>query len=92
MLGVEAVLSALNEADPYGLQPGSPAGVPVDEYAREARDIAEILAQQGRVSQDDVDGIWESWFNEPLVDVIGIAGVTALVARMNSLRTVVGRW
>ncbi|MFL0564942.1 hypothetical protein ACH0CG_04250 [Microbacterium sp. 179-I 1D1 NHS] len=52
---------------------------------REARDIAEVLAQQGRVSQDDVDGIRESWFDEPLVDVIGIAEVTALVVRMNSL-------
>ncbi len=85
MLEVEAVLLTLNEADPYGLQPGSPAGVPADEYAREARDIAELLAQQGRVSQRDVDGIWESWFNEPLVGVIGIAEGTALVAQMNSL-------
>ncbi|EZP27512.1 hypothetical protein [Microbacterium oleivorans] len=83
--GVDAVIAALNDVDPYGLAPGEPDGAPSDEYAPEASELAGILAQQGSVSSQDVDRVWQHWFGDTLTGVIGASAMTAFVARLNEL-------
>ena len=80
-----AVMAVLNEVDPYGLEPGGKDGCPVDEYAPEASAFAGVLTRRGRATVDDVDRIWQRWFNEPLIGVIGRDAVTEFVARLNDL-------
>ncbi|OUM42640.1 hypothetical protein B8W73_07355 [Arthrobacter agilis] len=82
---VAGVIGLLNDLDPYGLEPGTAAGAPQDEYEPEAHPIARLLLNSGSVSSDQVDRIWRQWFQEPLSKVIGAAKAERFCVRLNSL-------
>lgn len=80
-----AVMAALNDVDPYGLEPGDGDGFPVDEYEPEASALAGVLIRRGRATVEEVDRVWQRWFGEPLSAVIGGEAVDEFVARLNGL-------
>ena len=82
---VAAVIALLNDLDPFGLEPGTAAGAPHDEYEPEAHPIATLLLKSGSVSKNQVDAIWQEWFREPLSESIGAAEAERLVLSLNSL-------
>lgn len=82
---VAAVIALLNDLDPYGLEPGTPAGAPNDEYEPEAHRIASLLFKSGSVSSTQVDAIWQEWFQEPLSEVVGAATAERFCVSINSL-------
>ena len=53
------VIELLNDLDPYGLEPGTAEGAPQDEYESEASPIVSLLLNNGSVSRNEVDAIWE---------------------------------
>lgn len=79
------VIGLLNELDPYGLEPGSAAGAPQDEYETEASPIASLLLNNGSVSRNQVDAIWKDWFQESLSQVIGAVKAERFCVSLNSL-------
>lgn len=84
---VASVVVLLNDLDPYGLDPGTAEGAPPDVYELEASPIARLLLTHGSVSNDDVDAIWQEWFQEPLSDVIGAEAMDRFSADLNLLPT-----
>ncbi len=84
---VKSVVAALNDLDPYGLDPGRAGGAPQNEYEPEASPIARLLLVQGSLSSDEVDAIWREWFNQPLSEVIGFEAINRFCASLNSLHT-----
>jgi hypothetical protein len=82
---VAQVLALLTELDPYGLEPGRPGGTPADEYDIEARPLADILAQYGRVTAEQVNELWQHYFGEPLSAVVGDGRLEELTAELNRL-------
>jgi hypothetical protein len=82
---VAAVIELLNDVDPYGLEPGTAAGAPHDEYEPEAYPITSLLLNSRSVSRNQVDAIWQEWFQEPLSEVIGAAKAERFCASLNSL-------
>ena len=79
------VLAALSDVDPFGLEPGSPDGAPLDEYEMEAVDLVRILLKAGAVTTHDVEAVWMRWFSESLVLRIGPPGMAQLIDRLNAL-------
>lgn len=79
------VIGLLNDLDPYGLEPGTAAGAPQDEYEPEASPIASLLLNNGSVSRNQVDAIWQDWFQESLSQVIGDAEAERFSVSLNSL-------
>jgi len=79
------VLVVLNDADPCGLEPGSPEGAPLDEYEMEAVDLVRILLKAGAVTPHDVEAVWMHWFSESLVLRIGPPRMAQLIDRLNAL-------
>lgn len=82
---VAAVIALLNDLDPCGLEPGTAAGAPHDEYEPEAHPIASLLLNSGSVSRDQVDAIWQECFQEPLSEVTGPAKAERFCVSLNSL-------
>jgi hypothetical protein len=79
------VTALLNDLDPYGLEPGSADGAPQDEYETEASPIASLLLNHGSVSRNQVNAVWQDWFQEPLSQVIGDAEAERFCVSLNSL-------
>lgn len=79
------VIQLLNDLDPYGLEPGTTAGAPQDEYETEASPIASLLLNNGSVSRNQVDAIWQAWFQESLSEVIGDVEAERFCISLNSL-------
>lgn len=79
------VIELLNDLDPYGLEPGTAEGAPQDEYETEASPIVSLLLNNGSVSRNQVDAIWEDWFQEPLSQVVGAAKAEGFCISLNSL-------
>ncbi|MHA7142941.1 MULTISPECIES: hypothetical protein [unclassified Arthrobacter] len=79
------VISLINDLDPYGLEPGTAAGAPQDEYETEASPIASLLLNNGSVSRNQMDAIWQEWFHESLSQVIGDAEAERFCVSLNSL-------
>jgi hypothetical protein len=84
---VTSVVALLNDLDPYGLQPGTAEGAPQNEYEPEASPMARLLLNHGSISSDDVDAIWQEWFQEPLSEFIGAAAMNRFCADLNLLPT-----
>ena len=82
---VAAVIALPNDLDPYGLEPGTAEGAPDDEYESEAYPVASLLLNSGSVSRDQVDTIWQEWFQEPLSGAIGAAQAERFCVSLNSL-------
>jgi hypothetical protein len=59
---VEQIMEVLNRHDPMGLEPAVEA--PWDEYEPEARDLAQLLHVNGRVTGEEVNEVWRKWFDE----------------------------
>ncbi|QCR42141.1 hypothetical protein C1N74_16300 (plasmid) [Microbacterium sp. SGAir0570] len=78
-------MAVLNEADPYGLEPGTPEGAPKDEYEMEAVDLTRMLLKNGVVTTQEVERVWMRWFDESLAQRIGVPQLTRLVDRLNAL-------
>jgi hypothetical protein len=81
---VAEVIRLLNDLDPYDLEPGAATGAPQDEYETEAHYIARFLLKSGSVSSDQVDTIWQEWFQQPLSEVIGAARAERFCVSLNS--------
>jgi len=79
------VLAVLSDVDPYGLEPGSPEGAPLDEYEMEAVDLVRILLKAGVVTVHDVEAVWMRWFSESLVLRLGPPRMAHLVDCLNAL-------
>ncbi|WP_338403212.1 hypothetical protein [Arthrobacter bussei] len=79
------MITALNELDPYGLDPGTVDGAPHDEYEPEARPMASLLLTRGSISRAQIDAIWQDWFHEPLSDVISPDETQRFCTKLNSL-------
>ncbi|KQM24977.1 hypothetical protein ASL10_04760 [Frigoribacterium sp. Leaf8] len=75
------VLAVLSDVDPYGLEPGSPEGAPLDEYEMEAVDLVRMLLMAGVVTAQDVEAVWMHWFSESLVLRLGPPRMAHLVDR-----------
>ncbi|MFI2102808.1 hypothetical protein ACH436_05915 [Isoptericola sp. NPDC019693] len=84
---VSGVLTLLNDADPYGLDPGTPGGAPLAEYDLEAEPIAKHLVDNGSITVEEVDVIWRHWFSESLSGpgCLGRPAAEHFVARLNEL-------
>ncbi|MEU2199211.1 hypothetical protein [Isoptericola sp. NPDC019482] len=84
---VSGVVALLNDADPYGLEPGKPGGAPIDEYELEAEPIAKHLFDGGSITVEQVDAIWRHWFSESLSGsgCYGRSATEEFVARLNEL-------
>lgn len=76
-------IGLLNDLNPYGLKPGIAAGAPQDEYEAEASPIASLLLNNGSVSRNQADAIWQDWFQEPLSQIIGAANVERFCVSLN---------
>jgi hypothetical protein len=63
----DRVIEVLNRHDPMGLSPGDDEefSPPWDEYAPEARELAQLLHANGTVSSTEVDEVWRRWFDQP---------------------------
>jgi hypothetical protein len=83
---VAAVIALLNNLDPYGLEPGTAEGSPHDEYEAEAHSIASLLLNTGSISTNQVDAIWQKWFQEPLSATVGAMKAERFCAGLNSLK------
>jgi hypothetical protein len=79
------VLSLLSDLDPYGLTPGRPGGAPKDEYDIEARPMALRLVEEGRITLDQVDAIWLTWFGDTLSTTVGRLEAERFVTRLCTL-------
>jgi len=79
------VLALLSELDPYRLDPGTPDGAPADEYAPEADAIARHLLSHRAINLEQVDAIWQDWFDESLSQISGTGAAENLVVRLNQL-------
>lgn len=85
---VDRVLVALNDLDPYGLEPGAEDGAPWDEYELEAVPMVRELITAGSITGDQIDAIWSAWFGETLSGRTDPSRFEAFVARVNA----VGPW
>lgn len=81
----DRVLELLTEADPMKLDPGLSAGAPADEYRVEAEAIAAILHVDGTILGDQLDDVWQEWFDEPLTPLLGQERLEALAAALSAL-------
>lgn len=81
----QRVLELLTNLDPYGLNPGMPGGPPHDEYASEAKPMAEHLLTGGTIETTQVDIIWNHWFGELLSNVIGRDAAGRFADELNAL-------
>lgn len=82
---IAQVLVILNEIDPYDLHPGQSGGAPPNEYDLEAENIARHLVQNGSISIDQVNDIWNKWFDEPLTRVIDEHDIRKFITTLNRL-------
>ena len=84
---VTSITALLNDLDPYGLDPGTADGAPHDEYEIEGDPLVDLLLDRGSVTSNEVDAIWQRWFEEPLSEVIGLEAMNRFCASLNSLNT-----
>jgi hypothetical protein len=82
---VAAVIALLNDLDPYGLEPGTAEGAPHDEYEAEAHSIASLLLNTESISTNQVDTIWQKWFQKPISEAISAAKAERFCVSLNSL-------
>jgi hypothetical protein len=52
------VREVVNAFEPFGVEIGTPDGVPLDEWDTEARAIEGVLVNRGRIEFDDLRTIW----------------------------------
>ena len=81
----QRVLELLTTLDPYGLNPGTPGGPPLDEYASEATPMAEHLLAEGTVSAAWIDIVCNHWFTQTLTEAVGQDAAGRFVDELNAL-------
>lgn len=82
---IDSVTVLLNQLDPNGVEPGGHNGAPWDEYVSEAQPMASLLINNGSVTTDQIDAIWQKWFSEPLSVIVGATRAKQFTASLNSL-------
>jgi hypothetical protein len=82
---IDSVIALLNALDPYGLDPGDPEGAPWKEYRNEAGPMASLLLNDATISREQVDNIWQDWFDESLSDTVGPREAERFTSRLNLL-------